>query len=401
MAGPLHWNILVVDDEKKICDQIQKALDGAEIVKDKEYLHVITQTSFEKSLEDLETYRIDLIILDVRQGPVEPTEGEVEDAGERTLKKIQEKRYIPVIFYTAIPTEIQHLHKPLIRIIQKDPNHKILLEPINEILRTPFPSMNRAITNHIEKKQAEYLRDFISTHWEQFGNASNQFDLVYLLLRRFVLAISNDGIKQLLKELHAPPEMYCDDPVIHPMQYYIYPPIESTLLTGDIYRRTAGKKEEYLIFLTPSCDLVTGREKADKVLLARCFLLSEQKEYQNWVKEYKRSKDFDKYTLWEEIDKIIKTEGKLQSLLKNNRQNSQSERFFYLPGVITIPNLIVDFQELENIDRSILSKMERVATLDSPFAESLSSKFTRYYGRIGSPDLNIDGIFCNFRESCD
>lgn len=248
MPNPLHWHVLVVDDEEVICDQIKRALDGEEIIKDKEYLKIITQTNFEKSLDDLETYRIDLIILDVRKGPVVIRAGDVEEAGELTLKKIQEKRYIPVIFYTAIPSEIEHLQKPLIRIIQKETNHKILLKPITEILKTPFPSMNRALISHIEKNQADYLRDFISSHWEQFGNIPNQFDLVYLLLRRFVLSISNDGIKQLLRELDAPPEMYGNNPVIHPMQYYIYPPIEIAPLTGDIFKWKVGEKEEYLIF---------------------------------------------------------------------------------------------------------------------------------------------------------
>ncbi|MGA2161289.1 MAG: hypothetical protein ABSG28_03685 [Methanoregula sp.] len=401
MAEPLQWRILVVDDEPKICEQIKKSLDGAEIVKDKEYLSVITQENFNRSLEDLETYKIDLVILDVKNGDIEVTEGDFEEAGEEILKKIHEKRYIPIIFYTALPTEIQHLKGPLIKILQKETDHKILLKPITEILKTPFPSMNRAIISHIERNQADYLRDFVSAHWEQFGNVSDQYDLVHLLLRRFILSISNEGIKQLLKELNAPPEMCTDDPVIHPMQYYVYPPIEPTELTGDIFKRKIGGKEEYLIFLTPSCDLVTGHVKAEKVLLARCNFLSEQKEYQNWMRDYKRSKDFDKNTPSEEIDKVIKSEERLQALLKNNRQKNQPDRFFYLPGVINIPNLIVDFQDIENIEISTLRKMERIASLDSPFAESLSSRFTRYYGRVGSPDLNIEGIFCKFRERCD
>jgi hypothetical protein len=33
---------------------------------------------------------------------------------------------------------------------------------------------------------------------------------------------------------------------------------------------------------------------------------------------------------------------------------------------------------------------ERVASLDSPFAESLQAKMTRYLGRIGTPDIDVD-----------
>ena len=33
--------------------------------------------------------------------------------------------------------------------------------------------------------------------------------------------------------------------------------------------------------------------------------------------------------------------------------------------------------------------LERLASLDSPFAEGLLARFTRYFGRLGTPDLDV------------
>jgi len=35
-----------------------------------------------------------------------------------------------------------------------------------------------------------------------------------------------------------------------------------------------------------------------------------------------------------------------------------------------------------------MNGLERLASLDSPFAEALLARFTRYFGRLGTPDLD-------------
>ena len=82
--------------------------------------------------------------------------------------------------------------------------------------------------------------------------------------------------------------------------------------------------------------------------------------------------------------------------MSNNRKNSQPERYYYLPSVINIPNLITDFQMIVNIEYEMLNNLEHIATLDSPFSEELLNRFVRYYGRIGTPDLEIESILNKF-----
>ena len=159
------------------------------------------------------------------------------------------------------------------------------------------------------------------------------------------------------------------------MQYYVMPPVESAPLAGDVYRGQISAHNGYWVLLTPSCDLVTGREKADLVLLARCLPLTELAEYQQW----RASLPTPSRTI----------DGKLQDLLRNNRRDSQSERFFFLPGALSLPDLVVDFQQPVTLQREHIGGLERLASLDNPFAEVLLARFTRYFGRLGTPDLDI------------
>jgi hypothetical protein len=121
--------------------------------------------------------------------------------------------------------------------------------------------------------------------------------------------------------------------------------------------------------------MVTGREKADLVLLARCLPLTEQVEYQQW-----------RDSLPEPSGTINR---RLQDLLRNNRRDSQSERFFFLPGALSLPDLVVDLQHLVALQRDHMGGLERLASLDSPFAEALLARFARYFGRLGTPNLDV------------
>ena len=159
------------------------------------------------------------------------------------------------------------------------------------------------------------------------------------------------------------------------MQYYVMPPVEPAPLVGDVYQGQIGEHNGQWVLLTPSCDMVTGREKAALVLLARCLQLTEQVEYQQWRDGLPTP------------SRIIN--GKLQDLLRNNRRDSQSERFLFLPGALSLPDLVVDFQQLVTLQRERMGGLERLASLDSPFAEALLARFTRYFGRLGTPDLDV------------
>jgi hypothetical protein len=114
-------------------------------------------------------------------------------------------------------------------------------------------------------------------------------------------------------------------------------------------------------------------------------LLTKQPEYRKWCEGSSES---------------VKIPGDLEDLLLNKRQGKgvQPDRFYFLPTALAIPDMIVDFQLLTSLPRSQISDLNRLASLDSPFAEAVLSRFVRYFGRLGTPDLDIAPIIAGLRD---
>ena len=68
---------------------------------------------------------------------------------------------------------------------------------------------------------------------------------------------------------------------------------------------------------------------------------------------------------------------------------SPDGRYWFLPGFLDIPDLYCDLLQLESVPfASLRDDHDRLAVLDTPFAEALQSCFTRFYSSVGLPSLN-------------
>lgn len=133
-------------------------------------------------------------------------------------------------------------------------------------------------------------------------------------------------------------------------------------------------KDEYLLVLTPSCDLVNEgirNAKVEEVLCAKCF---------------------DKEVFSGDVRKV----GKIESLL-NSGVNKQ---WVALPAYKNIcPSLTVDMKKLEIIPLSkvIMDIKElkenntylRICSVDSPFREQIIWNYMQTSCRPGVPDRNV------------
>ncbi|MEG4496638.1 response regulator [Microcoleus sp. F10-C6] len=390
MANEKTWRLLFVDDEEDFCEQARDFFDNEEAITDGEAsVQVTTLTSFEEALNILENGRFDLIILDVRLQSNEPQAE--EEAGISTLEAIKRKRFIPIIFYTGVPHLVSSFETPLIKVVEKTEGFKGLQKVMKEIFTTQLPAVNRALIRHLETVQRDYMWDFVAKHWEELSDTHDHAGLAYLLARRLGVSLSGSGIYQLTKDLGGSINTVIREGCVHPMHYYVMPPLHlAHPLAGDIYKENIEEQVKYWIILTPSCDF--AQKKVEEVLFARCELLSEQAEYKAWQSNLPNPSKSN--------------EEKLKALLKNNRQKSQQERFYFLPGTLALPDLLVDFQQLKTLQCKELEKpiqeiWERVASLDSPFTEALLARFTRYLGRLGTPDLDIDVVMNKFRNKAN
>ncbi len=365
-----NWRILVVDDDPGICRQVKEFLSEEDVAGAGEVPEVETETDFDMALRLLEQRHFDLIILDVRRGS---HDAEVADeAGLELLRAIQARRFVPILFYTGLPQRVpQEIRTPLVRVLEKSERLQELLTEVRAIFTTRIPAVNRALINHVEGVQRDYMWNFVAKYWDQYGEAADRTALGYFLARRLALSLSGPAIRKLIEDLGEPGPAALKEGQVHPMQHYVLPPFSLEAvppLTGDLFKGEVSGTTGFWILLTPSCDLEW--KKAERILLARCHPLEDRPEYREWQAAGSNKK-----------------RAVVMELMKNN-----DDQFHYLPKALTVPHLLVDFQSVEGEGYDALEKLERIATLDSPFAEALVARFSRYYGQLGTPDLNLAEI---------
>jgi hypothetical protein len=290
--------------------------------------------------------------------------------------------FTSVILYTALPEGLEGHNNIFVRLVGKEAGSLPKLKAeIDDLFRLHIPQLNRALITHLDRALCSYMWKFVQVNWKEFAPIIQKPEFVRLLVQRLAMTLSREGIESMTCEIFGgePPATDIGEKV-HPAEFYIKPTIGTDLSLGDIWCRQSETSPEYGLILWPSCDLVGtgGRSpKIDKILSVKADLLESAREMIEWNESQTQKKE----------DLLI-------DLMKNTRNTNYGfpDRYHYLPGVWDIPDLVVDFQKLELIPLTEICSYKRLATLASPFAESLYSRFLRYLGRLGTPDLNIDAV---------
>jgi CheY-like chemotaxis protein len=375
----LPARILHVDDDQEVLDDARQYLEGEEIP-DWGRPEVVGISSFDDALDSLERERFDLVVLDVRLGSAQE-EVEIEDeAGFVALRQIRDRRFVPIVFWTGLPGAIRHLTSELVLVREKTELLPTLLEAINSLFESRLPAVNRALLRLVEEEQRRYMWDFVAEHWNELKAVDDHTSVAYLLARRLGRSLGGPGIQRLAEELGEKADSGLPpDGKIHAMEMYLRPPVAGTKLeAGDLLREMRGEGGSWWLVLTPSCDLEHG--KADYVQLAACLFFDDQADVAGW-RSGEGNSDQRKAAKKRVVEIVRQQTG------------GQLDRWLFLPRALDIPDLIVDMQRLRSVPREELDDLERIASLDSPFAESAINRYNRYYGRVGTPDIDADGAF--------
>ena len=352
--------ILYVDDDIENFNDLKdvlngKTVNGYEITIDSE---IYFEHAVEKSLE------YNLIILDLFKGNA--MSGGV-DKGSAIYESIRSSIFVPIIFYSANPASVAHLRSQVLGVANKLDDIESLLSEIERLTKHNLPLLKGKVHAFIEDEFKKYFWGTIQPKNNIFKPEADDLSLGYMLLRNMADTLSRDNIRQLLGD-----DTVKEDKV-HPMEFYIYPTDTTTeYQTGEIIKNK--ETDEIFVILTPSCDFIkrgTSERKVDHILLLKTILLTETKEYKRY------NKDKDKYT----------------ESLKQFINSSKGDRYFFLPQTPFIENRVIDFQNKEIVSyEQLCANFERIAKLDNPYAQSMSATYTRYYNRIGFPDIDCDYI---------
>ncbi len=371
----MDWRVLVVDD-LQAADVIE-VIEGNKTVELPDSLICVPCTNFSEATKRLKEEKFDLVILDLKNDAA--NEQDVL-AGETVYSELKECRFLPVIFHTGYPLKVSDLTSPYVKVVTRGGDWNVLRATIKEVLDTKLPKLIR----HIEEEQRKFMWESAGKIWAEDLDKTSPSDLVYLLARRLANTLSGDAVRSFLEADGNGGAPKSDK--IHAVELYVYPPLSKYFLFGDVFKKKTGDNIEYFVALTPSCD--HEQNKADFVLLAKCKYLVET----NPGKNAKGMLDVGK-ALSETSTKELK------EFIRDN--SSPVDRYKYLPGTSFLPDLLVDLQDIMSVTPAALSpakeEYERIASLDSPFAEALQAKMTRYLGRIGTPDIDPDLALDRFK----
>ena len=370
------WYVLVVDDKETVARDTSELLNRTlNTGSPANRILAVPERSFEEALKILGRGGVDLLVLDViQQGETTPElDGELR--GIDVFQQVRSTRFLPIVFLTALPNKVQHYkNPPFVHVVSKqaDDFNTELTQCISECLSSPFPRLSRELQNHIDRISRDFMIEFVEKNWNEL--LDNEGDIAHLLMRRLGASFDNGG--DLFKEESgdSPPP----SEKVPPIRYYIVPPPDEYRM-GDILKLSGSKDNcsehdgQWYIVMTPTCDFTN--DKADSVVVVECTALEGFGEYQKWTES-----------------KSNEARKKLVRLLKSNPTSGQRDRYYYLPKAWNLPDLIVDFQKILHVPYGELTRYDKQASMDSPYAESLSHQFNSYMSRIGTPDLDIDSV---------
>ena len=370
----MKWRFLIVEDDAEMVRQLQEVMPSC--VEPPDEVEVFAYDSFTKAKARLEAERFDVLILDLKDES-DTTFGAAENpAGLAVFEELKKIRFVPVVFYTALAHKVRSEETSYVRVVEKTEDVTKVRTQVRQVLETGLPWLTR----QIEDLQRGYIWDFVGKHWKEgASNPYEQTDLTYLLTRRLALALESEA-RKMARKLAGTAVPMADPKNIHPMQMYVYPPIGGRRLAGDVVKGTVHGETGYWIVLTPSCDF-ERESRISSVLLARCVPFDSEPEYLKWRENPEENL------------------GALKEIIGDNRSKAQSERFKFLPGTYFLPDMIADFQRLSSVSLEELKGLEAIVSLDSPFAEALLDRFSRYFGRIGTPDVDKNVVIERLRGS--
>lgn len=170
---------------------------------------------------------------------------------------------------------------------------------------------------------------------------------------------------------------------------YTYPPISSHLLTGDIMESVnvdAEGQHDYLLILTPSCDMANSD--------STYILAAHSANFSCIDDAYSVKYDITKR---KEKEKSISRANKVKSIMNSGFKGSK----VFLPAIHDVlPNLCFDMKQIETIPLNQLEyvassatadkKWIRKASLASPYRERVTWAYLSTACRPGVPTLNVD-----------
>ena len=241
--------VLFIEDN---VDQIQGIIDYVDEKQEWEFMNV----TFKDALSKFMMYYPDLVVMDWMY------DAERANEGEPIFKAIYENEFVPTIIFSAIAATLPDdvfsnaEGNPMIEVIPKG-DEQIVIERMNKW--EPY-------INAVKDSKMELNSSLIS---------SAKAMAYYFTIKDIDETVIKYMLRKRIKDSfpNQEDEKFCPPAWIE----YEYPPICETILAADILRTNEGdindvaEPENYLVVLTPSCDMARiNPEENKQILVAEC-----------------------------------------------------------------------------------------------------------------------------------
>lgn len=355
--------VLIIEDQAALAADAQREITEAFGEGDEIEVLVLVATDFEEGFRKVRSGESDVVVLDVRRDATASTAGD-DTAGHAGYLDIKKARFAPIIFWTALPDKVSDEEMPpLVTVVTKEDTEKL-----PDAIRAAVASRAMDTINSIQQQVTSVLTDHMWTelapNWNEYTKDAEGGSIAPVLLSRLARVIDDDREGSFTG---------------HPSFRYVYPPASGRRAPGDILRAS---DDMWWVVLTPACDF--AQHKVGRVLLARASPLEDHEKYIAWRGEYLAEKN---------KGKAAHNRGKGEwNSLRQDVLTSTRGQFHYLPRFREIPDLVIDLEDVCAEPEERLADYVSVASLSSPFAESLLAQHSHYRGRIGVPDLDAELI---------
>ncbi len=366
-------HLLVIEDEADLAEELAEMLR-----EDLEHLGTIQpeiELDFDRAERRLETESFDIVVLDVNLKRSGAGRGEDPNRGRDLYQRIAAVRWVPVVFCTAYPERVRELESPpLVQVVNKSHLSEVV-QAVEAGITCGVPAVTRALETQLQRHLRNFLRDVVAPRWAEMEDA-DRAEIGYVLVNRLSAWLKEQAVIELRGYLGTTDGTAVGTAAA--ARVYLYPPVTSHLTATDLVVDPDGC---WWLVLTPACDLYEDppsaarprTAKAEYVRVARADIAEESPVVAAFLQgQADRNK----------LDAVFRTD---------------SNRFMYLPHYLTVPDLLVDFENVKSIPLGEARAWQRVATLDSPYAEAALAAHSRAVGRIGTPDISADRVKAELR----
>ncbi|MET8376747.1 hypothetical protein [Streptomyces microflavus] len=376
--GESVLRLLIVDDEHDLAARLARMLKRR--LADLGTIKCEIEERFDDAEKRLADEHFDLVVLDVRDSSGQSATTDDLTRGRSLYERVADVRWVPVIFYTAVPGQVEHLAAPpLIQVVAKNHLDEVT-QAVRDGLTCGVPALTRHISDLLNRQLGMFLKDVIAPNWEQMAT-TDMSETALVLVNRLSAWLKENAVQELDGVIGS----RVGTVVAHSSvaRVYLNPPVTSHLTAADLISSNDG---QWWLVLTPACDLyedpavtgsVSGRQpKVEFVRLVRATEIRQSSPFLTW-----------------DGTRTRKNEQALKRIFRTDHN-----RYRVLPKYLNIPNLVVDFEDVSSVSlasiRDLLESKEwkRVATLDSPFAEAFLTAHSRTVGRIGTPDIDFSAL---------